>query len=112
MKQQIRMAGVSVLALAAALPALRPAPALAGPKGRLETTIGLGAASAAAFATHHKEAGVVLAAGTAAAYMSYRQAAAEHQRHLRTARAAQSARVAGYRASTAAAHRPVSSLTP
>ena len=37
MKKQIRMAGLSALALAVALPALRPGLAAAGPKGSVLT---------------------------------------------------------------------------
>jgi len=87
MRQQW-MAGLTALALAAGLFIMDAPGAQASAKGRRNTAIGLGAATAYSLLRHKTTQGVVLGAGTAYAYSRYR--------HARNAERRRS-RVAGYR---------------
>jgi hypothetical protein len=101
MTKQITIAAGLALALSVAVGGTAR-PAAAGPKGRLNTTLGLGAGTAVAAATGHKEAAVVLGAGTVASYVSYRNAVNAKRRD---AKAQRTMRVAGSRTTSSPAPR-------
>jgi hypothetical protein len=87
MRQQ-GMAVLAVIAMAAGLLLVDAPGAQASAKGRRNTAIGLGAATAYSLLRHKTTQGVILGAGTAYAYSRYRHARRAERRR---------SRVAGYR---------------
>ncbi len=95
-KQRIVSGGLTFL-LCAGLALGAASRASASTSGRRNTTIALGAATAGAFATKNKKAGIILGIGTLAAGYRWYESARDDKRKQQKAR--NSTRVASYRSS-------------